>query len=95
MSAAFRNVFTPYSAGRKVSKGLVSSQPGQRALLLFPQTEHIAVGAPLASHVCVSGYFHFCVGLDLDTTGAHRGIRLLGPYKPAGAWTCELWAFSS
>lgn len=57
MSAESRNVFTPYSAERKASKApRVSSQPGQRALLLFPQTEHIAVGAPLASHVCVSGY---------------------------------------
>lgn len=61
MSAESRNVFTPYSAGRKASKGLVSSQPGQRALLLFPQTEHIAVGALLASHVCVSGYFFISV----------------------------------
>jgi hypothetical protein len=57
MSAESRNVFTPYSAGRKASKGpWVSSKPGQRALFLFPQTEPIAVGAPLASHVCVSGY---------------------------------------
>lgn len=59
MSAESRNVFTPYSAERKAASPRVSSQPGQRALLLFPQTEHIAVGVPLASHVCVSGYSLF------------------------------------